>query len=124
MGNVLLGPWRHFNCEHLETCSLEQNRKKKNSKTVFLPNPQILRDVVVECLTTTEQSSWNSITIPAIGTGNLGFPKPLVAKLMFDEAFKFSQKQNAKSLKEVHFVLHPSDTSSIKVLWVFSLPLF
>ncbi|KAJ7345858.1 hypothetical protein JRQ81_001808 [Phrynocephalus forsythii] len=75
---------------------------------------KILQNVVVECLTTTEQLSLNSITFPAIGTGNLGFPKPLVAKLMFDEVFKFSQKGNIRSLQEVNFVLHPGDTSTIK----------
>ncbi|XP_048342505.1 protein mono-ADP-ribosyltransferase PARP14-like [Sphaerodactylus townsendi] len=73
-----------------------------------------LGEIVEECLTITEQNFLSSITIPAVGTGNLGFPKPLVAKLMFDEVFKFSQKQNPRTLQEVHFVLHPSDTGSIK----------
>ncbi|XP_054826363.1 protein mono-ADP-ribosyltransferase PARP14-like isoform X2 [Eublepharis macularius] len=73
-----------------------------------------LGKIIEECLTITEQHSLTSITIPAVGTGNLGFPKPLVAKLMFDEVFQFSQKKNPMSLQEVHFVLHPSDTDSIK----------
>ncbi|XP_062830387.1 protein mono-ADP-ribosyltransferase PARP14 isoform X2 [Anolis carolinensis] len=75
---------------------------------------QILRNIVAECLKTTEKQSLGSIAIPAIGTGNLGYPKKLVAKLMFDEVSKFSQKGNPKWLQEVHFVLHPSDTGTIK----------
>ncbi|XP_077176451.1 protein mono-ADP-ribosyltransferase PARP14-like [Paroedura picta] len=73
-----------------------------------------LGKIIDECLTITEQHFLTSITIPAVGTGNLGFPKPLVAKLMFDEVFKFSQKKNPTALQEVHFVLHPSDTDTIK----------
>ncbi|XP_015284501.1 PREDICTED: poly [ADP-ribose] polymerase 14-like [Gekko japonicus] len=73
-----------------------------------------LGKIIDECLTITEQHFLTSITIPAVGTGNLGFPKPLVAKLMFDEVFKFSQKNNPTALQEVHFVLHPSDTDCIK----------
>ncbi|XP_042330729.1 protein mono-ADP-ribosyltransferase PARP14-like isoform X2 [Sceloporus undulatus] len=75
---------------------------------------KIVGDVVEECLTITEKLSLNSITIPAIGTGNLGFPKTHVAKLMFDQVFKFSQKRNPRSLQEVHFVLHPTDTGAIQ----------
>ncbi|KAH0621327.1 hypothetical protein JD844_022484 [Phrynosoma platyrhinos] len=75
---------------------------------------EIVRDVVEECLTITEKLSLNSITIPAIGTGNLRFPKTLVAKLMFDQVSKFCQKRNPRSLQEVHFVLHPTDTGTIQ----------
>ncbi|XP_053103115.1 protein mono-ADP-ribosyltransferase PARP14-like isoform X2 [Hemicordylus capensis] len=74
---------------------------------------KILGEIINECLKITKQHSLKSITIPAVGTGNLRFPKPLVAKLMFDEVFKFSQKY-PKSLHEVHFVLHPKDTDTIK----------
>nr|XP_056717401.1 protein mono-ADP-ribosyltransferase PARP14-like [Euleptes europaea] len=73
-----------------------------------------LGKIIEECLDITEQHFLTSITIPAVGTGNLGFPKPLVAKLMFDEVFRFSQEKKPTALQEVHFVLHPSDTGSIK----------
>lgn len=68
----------------------------------------------MECLQIADKLSLNTITFPAIGTGNLGFPKPFVAKLMFDQVFKFSSSKNVKSLQEVHFVLHPNDTENIK----------
>ncbi|XP_074857625.1 protein mono-ADP-ribosyltransferase PARP14-like isoform X2 [Carettochelys insculpta] len=73
-----------------------------------------LRDVVKECLQKTEALSLHSITFPAIGTGGFGFPKPTVARLMFDEVFKFSSNHNLKSLQEVHFLLHPKDTDNIQ----------
>uniref|UniRef100_K7F6P0 Poly [ADP-ribose] polymerase n=1 Tax=Pelodiscus sinensis TaxID=13735 RepID=K7F6P0_PELSI len=73
-----------------------------------------LRDIVKKCLKKTEELSLHSITFPAIGTGGFGFPKPAVAKLMFDEVFKFSSKHNLQSLQEVHFLLHPRDTDNIQ----------
>uniref|UniRef100_A0A8D0HJ09 Poly [ADP-ribose] polymerase n=1 Tax=Sphenodon punctatus TaxID=8508 RepID=A0A8D0HJ09_SPHPU len=76
---------------------------------------KILEDIIKECLKITEQLSLNSITFPAVGTGNLGFPKTIVAKLMFDQVFKFSSKKNLKSLQEVHFLLHPTDKDNIRV---------
>ncbi|XP_074857419.1 protein mono-ADP-ribosyltransferase PARP14-like [Carettochelys insculpta] len=75
---------------------------------------KLLRDIIMECLQTAEQLSLNTITFPAIGTGNLGFPKPVVAKLMFDQVFKFSSRKNLKSLQAVHFVMHPTDTDNIQ----------
>nr|XP_042699053.1 protein mono-ADP-ribosyltransferase PARP14 isoform X1 [Chrysemys picta bellii]XP_042699054.1 protein mono-ADP-ribosyltransferase PARP14 isoform X2 [Chrysemys picta bellii] len=75
---------------------------------------KLLRDIITECLQTAEQLSLKSITFPAIGTGNLGFPKPVVAKLMFDQVFKFSRKKKIQSLEEVHFLLHPNDTHNIQ----------
>ncbi|XP_073491351.1 protein mono-ADP-ribosyltransferase PARP15-like [Aquarana catesbeiana] len=73
-----------------------------------------LRTIIQDCLTATEQNQWTSISFPAIGTGNLGFPKVLVAFVMFDEIFQFSCKNKAQNLQEVHLVLHPSDRDTIK----------
>ncbi|XP_007428032.2 poly [ADP-ribose] polymerase 14-like isoform X1 [Python bivittatus] len=95
-------------CSHVLHAILPAWNQRKNSES------KILEDIIEECLKVTEQLSLKSITIPAIGTGNLGYPKQLVAKLMFDELLKFSRTENPKSLKEVHFVLHPSDTTTIQ----------
>ncbi|XP_029461153.1 protein mono-ADP-ribosyltransferase PARP14 isoform X2 [Rhinatrema bivittatum] len=75
---------------------------------------KILRDIIKECLNVTEKLGFHSITFPAIGTGNLGFPKPLVATIIFDQIFKFSGKKDFKSLQEINILLHPSDTDSMK----------
>ncbi|XP_015674623.1 protein mono-ADP-ribosyltransferase PARP14 [Protobothrops mucrosquamatus] len=94
-------------CHVLHAVLPAWNRKKK------LENKN-LGGIIEECLKVTEQLSLSSITFPAIGTGNLGYPKQYVAKLFFDEVFKFSQTENPKSLKEVHFVLHASDTTTVQ----------
>ncbi|XP_055737967.1 protein mono-ADP-ribosyltransferase PARP14-like isoform X1 [Salvelinus fontinalis] len=75
---------------------------------------KILSGIVKECLSEAEHQGLISITFPAIGTGNLGFPKDLVASLMLEEVLKFSSKKNPKHLKEVVFILHPGDASTIQ----------
>lgn len=70
-----------------------------------------------KCLGLAEQRQQSSIVFSAIGTGNLGFPKPLVVCTMLDSAFKFSSKRGSKHVKEVVFVLHPKDTQTIQVMY-------
>uniref|UniRef100_A0A8I4A263 Poly [ADP-ribose] polymerase n=1 Tax=Callithrix jacchus TaxID=9483 RepID=A0A8I4A263_CALJA len=75
---------------------------------------KIMQDIIRECLEITESLSLKSIAFPAIGTGNLGFPKPVFAELIISEVFKFSSKNQLKTLQEVHFLLHPSDQENIQ----------
>ncbi|NXK31698.1 PAR14 polymerase, partial [Piprites chloris] len=82
--------------------------QKKTSLKVF-------GDIITKCLETAEELSLKSITFPAIGTGNLGFPNSIVAKLLFDKVFEFSSKNRVNSLEEVHFLCHPKDTAHFQV---------
>ncbi|NXP80631.1 PAR14 polymerase, partial [Ramphastos sulfuratus] len=79
------------------------------------PSLKILGDIITKCLEIAEELSLKSITFPALGTGNLGYPKPLVAKLLFDKVLEFSSKNGVQSLEEVHVILYPEDTDSIEV---------
>lgn len=76
---------------------------------------QTLSEIVKKCLVLAEQQQLMSVAFPTIGTGNLGFPRDLVASLMLDKVLKFSSKMNPKHLKEVVFILHPSDVPTFKV---------
>ncbi|NXX53425.1 PAR14 polymerase, partial [Scopus umbretta] len=75
---------------------------------------KVLGDIITKCLQIAEELSLKSITFPAIGTGNLGFPRSVIAKLLFDKVFEFSSKNGVNSLEEVHFLLHPKDTANIQ----------
>ncbi|NXJ10002.1 PAR14 polymerase, partial [Odontophorus gujanensis] len=75
---------------------------------------KILGKVITKCLQTAEELSLKSITFPAIGTGVLGFPSSVVAKLLFDKVYEFSSKKKTNSLQEVHFLLHPKDVNNIQ----------
>ena len=74
-----------------------------------------MKNIIRDCLGTAETLSLQSIGFPAIGTGNLGFPKPEFAKLIISEVLKFSSKNHLKTLQEVQFLLHPKDVENIQV---------
>ncbi|NXM11951.1 PAR14 polymerase, partial [Ploceus nigricollis] len=75
---------------------------------------KVLGDIITKCLEIAEELSLKSITFPAIGTGNLEFPRSVVAKLLFDKVFEFSSENRVNSLEEVHFLLHTEDTANIQ----------
>ncbi|XP_076854469.1 poly(ADP-ribose) polymerase family member 14-related sequence 1 [Brachyhypopomus gauderio] len=75
---------------------------------------KVMENIVDTCLDQAEQRQQSSIVFPAIGTGNLGFPKPLVASVMLDSIVQFSKKRSPKFLQEVMCALHPKDTETIK----------
>ncbi|XP_069472730.1 protein mono-ADP-ribosyltransferase PARP14-like isoform X2 [Ambystoma mexicanum] len=105
IGSVLPTDGFHLNCQkifHVNTPNWEPNG---SSVAIF-------KDLIKNCLKLTEEMHLKSITFPAIGTGNLGFPKPAVAESMFAQVIESSQKNNFQSLHEVHIMLHPSDTDN------------
>ncbi|XP_063354462.1 protein mono-ADP-ribosyltransferase PARP14-like isoform X2 [Pelmatolapia mariae] len=73
-----------------------------------------LRGIFKDCLDMAESNNLTSISLSAIGTGNMGFPKDLVASLMLDNILEFSKKKHPKHLKKVVIVLYPSDTQTIQ----------
>ncbi|XP_023932230.1 poly [ADP-ribose] polymerase 14-like isoform X2 [Lingula anatina] len=75
---------------------------------------QILRQFIQNCLNELSRTGFLSIAFPAIGTGNLGFPKDLVAKAMFEEIKNFSSANSHTSLKDVLFVIYEKDFPLIK----------
>nr|XP_012635935.1 poly [ADP-ribose] polymerase 14 isoform X1 [Microcebus murinus] len=75
---------------------------------------KIMEDIIRKCLEITESLSLKSIAFPAIGTGNLGFPKTVFAELIISEVLKFSSKNQLTTLQEVQFLLHPSDQGNIQ----------
>lgn len=75
---------------------------------------KIMQDIIRKCLEITENLPLNSIAFPAIGTGNLGFPKTVFAELIISEVFKFSSNSQSTALQEVCFLLHPSDLENIQ----------
>ncbi|XP_062288428.1 protein mono-ADP-ribosyltransferase PARP14-like [Scomber scombrus] len=73
-----------------------------------------LSDIFKDCLGKAEDRGLTSISFSAIGTGNLGFPRDLVASLMLDETIAFSSKKKPKYLKKVMIVLYPKDAETIQ----------
>ncbi|XP_041856787.1 poly(ADP-ribose) polymerase family member 14-related sequence 1 isoform X2 [Melanotaenia boesemani] len=73
-----------------------------------------LRGIFQDCLGLAESTRVSSMSFPAVGTGNLGFPKDLVASLMLDKILEFSSTKQPKHLKKVEIVLYPGDAQTIQ----------
>ncbi|XP_077098953.1 protein mono-ADP-ribosyltransferase PARP14-like [Siphateles boraxobius] len=71
---------------------------------------RVLVQIIRDCLKKAETRRMASVVFPAIGTGNLGFPKDLVARIMLTEFQEF----NCTYLREVTVIVHPSDKESIQ----------
>ena len=75
---------------------------------------QELRGIITKCLNEAQKRSFASIAIPALGTGNLGYPRDRVAAASFDEVLAFSKNNPGSTLREVHLVVYDKDTPSVK----------
>ncbi|XP_045890992.1 protein mono-ADP-ribosyltransferase PARP14-like [Micropterus dolomieu] len=65
------------------------------------------------CLDAAEKRQMTSLSFPAIGTGNLGFPRDLVSRVLLREIHSFSQNKKPRHLREVVIVVHPSDSQTV-----------
>ncbi|XP_072025647.1 protein mono-ADP-ribosyltransferase PARP14-like [Amphiura filiformis] len=74
----------------------------------------VLCKLMMTILKQATQASMRSIAFPAIGTGNLGFPRNVAAKLMYEQVVKFSQQNPTGSLVDIRFVLYHKDTPTIQ----------
>lgn len=74
---------------------------------------KILKGIFRDCLTKADNAGLTSISFPAMGTGNLGFPKDRVMTWMLDECVAFSSN-SPKHLKKVVIVVFPGDVKTIQ----------
>ncbi|XP_041529416.1 protein mono-ADP-ribosyltransferase PARP14-like [Microtus oregoni] len=108
-GTILQTSGCNLNCHHVFHVVVPQWKVNNSAWSL-----KIMKNIIRDCLGTAEALSLQSIGFPAIGTGNLGFPKCEFAKLIISEVLKFSSTNHPKTLQEVHFLLHPKDVESIQ----------
>ncbi|XP_065146256.1 uncharacterized protein [Paramisgurnus dabryanus] len=70
---------------------------------------RVLGQIIRDCLKKAETLQMASVSFPAIGTGNLGFPKDLVARIILSEV----QEYTPQNLTEIAVIVHPSDRQSL-----------
>ncbi|XP_070570283.1 uncharacterized protein [Ptychodera flava] len=70
---------------------------------------KLLHYVIQECLKTAHKKRMCSIAIPAMGTGNLGYPKDVTARILYEEIKKFSRQEPGSTLSEVKVVVYDQD---------------
>ena len=74
-----------------------------------------MRQVIVDSLQLASQRGFTSVALPAMGTGNLQFPRDVVADTMFSTVMEFSKINPRTTVKDVRFVLYIGDQSTIDV---------
>ena len=77
---------------------------------------QVLEKFVTGCLKVADSQGCKSIAFPAMGTGQLGYPRDLVAKHMYSCVDKFALQNPSSSVTEVFFVLYEKDSPTIQVI--------
>ncbi|KAF5893659.1 poly [ADP-ribose] polymerase 14-like isoform X1, partial [Clarias magur] len=75
---------------------------------------KILRGIIQNCLRRAENQKMASISFPAIGTGNLSFPRELVSRTLLSEIHAFSAGVSPQYLNEVTVIVHPSDSETVQ----------
>ena len=76
---------------------------------------QVLHTLIIKLLQKANTDGMTSVAIPAIGTGNLGFPRDIVAKEMFESVAEFSQNNKGSSLQDIRFWVYDQDAPTIQV---------
>jgi O-acetyl-ADP-ribose deacetylase (regulator of RNase III) len=70
-----------------------------------------------------ETDNVQSITFPALGRGAKKFPAKILAKMMFQCVTEYEESLGTEpTLKDVRFVIYPTDEDSIKVMvffWIY-----
>ena len=75
----------------------------------------MLTTIITDALNTASSNEYTSVALPAMGTGNLHFPRNVVAETMFNSVIEFSTMNPGTSVKDVHFVLYDKDQPTIDV---------
>ncbi|XP_053390662.1 protein mono-ADP-ribosyltransferase PARP14-like [Mercenaria mercenaria] len=108
--NVAITSGHKLNCSILIHIALDQF--DANNVTGSMND---LHEVIGNCFKEAQRSHHSSIVLPAMGTGNLGYPRDLVAKELFVSALDFCKQNPRTSISDIIFIVHPSDTASIQV---------
>ncbi|XP_046856440.1 uncharacterized protein LOC124449537 isoform X2 [Xenia sp. Carnegie-2017] len=74
---------------------------------------KVLRSIVKNCVTKSESQNFHSIAFPAIGTGNLKFPRSEVVKIFFEEVTSYFTVNPQSKVNNVRFVAYGGDKETV-----------
>uniref|UniRef100_A0A3P9H6L6 Poly [ADP-ribose] polymerase n=1 Tax=Oryzias latipes TaxID=8090 RepID=A0A3P9H6L6_ORYLA len=111
-GTVVITDGFRLNCQKVfhAVCPVWDNRQGQAEKVK--ERPPIFSHL---CPNISQSLHMTSLTFPAIGTGNLGYPRALVANILRREIQSFGLKSQPHFLRRVVIVVHPSDSKTVEV---------
>uniref|UniRef100_A0A8C6T9F0 Poly [ADP-ribose] polymerase n=1 Tax=Neogobius melanostomus TaxID=47308 RepID=A0A8C6T9F0_9GOBI len=74
----------------------------------------LLEGIICSCLEEAERLQMSSLSLPALGTGNLNFPRDVVSALLLREVHAFSRDRRPRHLRAVSVVVHPTDERTVE----------
>ncbi|XP_071340147.1 protein mono-ADP-ribosyltransferase PARP14-like isoform X2 [Trachinotus anak] len=74
---------------------------------------KVLITIIRYCLEEAEKLKMTSLSFPAIGTGNLSFPREVVSRVLLREIHSYSRRRTPRYLRQVAVVVHPSDSKTV-----------
>ena len=74
-----------------------------------------MTQITTDALQLAGQKNFTSAAFPAMGTGNLKFPRNIVADTMFKTVMDFSKANPGTSVRDVRFVLYERDQPTVDV---------
>ncbi|XP_038046790.1 protein mono-ADP-ribosyltransferase PARP14-like [Patiria miniata] len=94
------------NCKKIFHCVIDRYNSNTSEKTLgALVENLVERAEIIEVF---------SLAIPALGTGNLGYPADVTARVMYEAVAAFSSKHPNGVLKDIRFVVYDKDMKTIK----------
>ncbi|XP_041642867.1 protein mono-ADP-ribosyltransferase PARP14-like [Cheilinus undulatus] len=75
---------------------------------------ETLVTIIRYCLGEAEKLKMASLSFPAIGTGNLRFPRDVVSRVLLREIHAFSSRETPQHLREVVIIVHPTDSQTVE----------
>ncbi|XP_070689465.1 protein mono-ADP-ribosyltransferase PARP14 [Pempheris klunzingeri] len=72
-----------------------------------------LTSIIRYCLKEAEKQRMKSLSFPAIGTGNLSFPRDVVSRVLLKEIHSHSRGRTSHCVEMVVVVVHPSDNRTV-----------
>ncbi|XP_050395688.1 protein mono-ADP-ribosyltransferase PARP15 isoform X2 [Patella vulgata] len=73
-----------------------------------------LENLILKCLRKAEAGGCKSIAFPAIGTGNLGFPRDLVARVFYQTINDYKSQGGKLSVNNIQIIVYPGDAATVK----------
>ncbi|XP_053390305.1 protein mono-ADP-ribosyltransferase PARP14-like, partial [Mercenaria mercenaria] len=104
-GEIAISSGKGLKCDHVFHCTLA-NWNAADTNT----SKHVLRSAITTCMHEAEKLRHSSMALPAIGTGNLGFPCDVVATEMFNAVSTFP----AMCLKDIRVVIFPTHTQTVQ----------
>uniref|UniRef100_A0A8B8E6G0 Poly [ADP-ribose] polymerase n=1 Tax=Crassostrea virginica TaxID=6565 RepID=A0A8B8E6G0_CRAVI len=77
-------------------------------------NGKVLMEFMTKCLEKANSSSHKSIVFPAMGTGQLGYPRDQVAAMMYQTVLDYDRKAAGTQITKVKFVCYGGDPNTVK----------